>query len=93
VNAAPRDLADAAKLRAAAEVMRLRFGGLATAIAILESKAAALEAEAAAEESGYYEDRDETGRAERAEDEAAARPPANGSDRSYEARLRRAGYL
>lgn len=38
-----RDAADAAKLRAAAEVMRRRFGGLATAIAILEAKAAAIE--------------------------------------------------
>lgn len=36
------DLADAAALRAAAAILRRRFGGLGTAIAVLEQKAAAL---------------------------------------------------
>jgi hypothetical protein len=39
----PTPAQDAAVLRAAAQVMRRRFGGLATTIAVLEQKASALE--------------------------------------------------
>jgi hypothetical protein len=40
------DADDAAALRAALTVLRRRFGGLATTIAVLEAKAAALESAA-----------------------------------------------
>lgn len=39
----PTPAQDAAALRAAAAVLRRRFGGLATTIAVLEQKASALE--------------------------------------------------
>jgi hypothetical protein len=39
------DTADAAALRAAADVIRRRFGGLATVLAVLDAKAGALDAD------------------------------------------------